>query len=261
MILVLDHLLCDSNKSIMSFPKGDKPGQNLNTNNNSDSQKKPLTKFEHELSRYYFPLFTIVPPLHRATHSDVLCISNNGTRKDYDEHSSSSTSCQLPYEEIYASNASRRKTKRSQNNGELSNFNSSSTKEGTRKRSSRSKGKATLLLHEKNSLESRKRLDKQLHDEHRMYMSNLQKEREEQFQIETNAVLLIQKVIRGFRVRLQLFPERYDMWVHKKGVVYSEDQIWTRLLDAASKVGIRPKERHFLGYSLPKKFQPDDYYD
>lgn len=207
--------------------------------------------FEHELSRYYFPFIPIIPSLHRATHSDVLCISNNGISKDHDEHKSLSTSCQLPYEEIYATNQSRdRKNKKKI---QLARKSSSKCKSMSGSRSMKGQSKGTLLsLHERHELDSRKRMDKRLHDEHRIYMSTLKKQHEERFQIETNAVVIIQKMIRGFQVRLKLFPELYsDEWMNKKGVIYSEDEIWMTLLEATSKIGIGPKEEYFLGFEMP----------
>jgi hypothetical protein len=160
------------------------------------------TLFQKEFGRPYFQLLTYVPPMYRSTHSDVMCISNNGIRVDYDANLSNAA-CKLPYEEVSASNRNRKFNKQRTNNfGSGRNTHNSTM------------GNA-----------SNKKLDRQLHNEHRVFMENLHKERQEQLAVETNAVLIIQKILRGFLVRLMLYPDRFNTRNEKKRIVYTEEDI------------------------------------
>ena len=68
-------------------------------------------------------------------------------------------------------------------------------------------------------------------------------------------VIKIQKIMRGFVARRKLYPERYRGWSEAKSRVYSEEDIWTELLDATSRIAINVDESKLLGYSLPEKFR------
>jgi hypothetical protein len=213
------------------------------------------TIFQQKFSSFYFPLLTVVPPLYRSTHSDVMCISNNGIRVDYDKRKSSSSgsapSCRLPYEEVYASNHARKMKNKMYGSSSISK----SKKSNKNKNKNNCQRDDETLLQQKHKSDYRKKMDRQLHSEHRKYMENLRKEREERLLIETKAAVAIQKFVRGFAVRQRLYPEKYTLWNEKHGLVYSEDEIWTILLDATSKIGITPNETNLLGFSLPRKFQ------
>ena len=209
-----------------------------------EQEEKPKTKFQQKFSSFYFPLLTVVPPIYRLTHSDVMCISNNGIYTDYDKNKSGSTSCQLPYEEVLASKHSRKISSRIYSNN--ANIRSKTCSKSRR-------GNETPLQH-KHLSDSRSRLDIQLHSEHRKYMENLKREREERLVVETRAVIVIQKIMRGFVARRKLYPEGYEVWSKTKERIYSENEIWTRLLEATSRIGIDVDENELLGYSLPEKF-------
>ncbi len=216
------------------------------------------TRFEQKFSSFYFPLMMVVPPVYRSTHSDVMCISNNGVRKDYDKEKSNATSCQLPYEEVYASDHSRKI-----NSKKAGGRNQSIRGRKTRRNSGTTGVRRTknylqqheTLLEQKHASDTRKKIDRQLHAEHRQYMAKLKKEREERLAVETKAVTTIQRFVRGFAVRQRLYPHSYKQWHQKKGIVYTEDEIWDILLDATSKIGIHPSESKILGFPLPQKFQ------
>ena len=185
------------------------------------------TIFQRKVSSFHFPLMTKVEASFRFSHSDVMCVSNRGIRS----HSSANNeamgidkarrkSCQFPYEELYSS--PQRKSKKSMSR-----------------------------IQEKRSKENQIKLEKQLHDEHRKFMSNLRQERQERLRAETDAAVVIQKYMRGFAVRQDLFPDRFLRSTKQ----YSEREIWDILLDATSRVGIKPTEDMLLGFQLPLELQ------
>lgn len=213
-----------------------------------NEHQQAKTSFEQNFSSFYFPLLTLVPPMYRLTHSDIMCISNNGIRMDYDKGKSSTTSCQLPYEEVLASNYSRKMCNKMLHSNNNINTHSGRKNCTNGRRKETSKAQTPIS----NSLTQ---LDRKLHSEHRAYMENLKKEREEQLLIETKAANAIQRIVRGFAVRQALYPDRYEKWAEKKEIVLTESEIWTSLLDVTSKIGIYPDKSNLLGFSLPKQFQ------
>lgn len=178
--------------------------------------------FQRNLSSYYFPLLTRVESTFRTTHSDVMCVSNNsGTRsKEKSNEAGASKSCKLPYQELYSS-----KTK--------------------------GKSKYESLLQKKQSDEATRKLNRRLHDEHREFVSNLQAERQERFQVETQAAIIIQKYMRGFGVRQKISPEKFA----RSTKPLSEREIFEVLIDVISKNGLAPCKEMLLGFDPPLEFR------
>ena len=56
---------------------------------------------------------------------------------------------------------------------------------------------------------SKSRLNRQLHDEHRVFFANLKKKRQMKFQTESFAALVIQRYVRGFLSGKRFDQERY----------------------------------------------------
>lgn len=197
--------------------------------------------FERKFSSFHLPPRWTLEPAYRLTHSDVMCISNSGMiMQNQPQHhtkdrSSQSKSCNLPYEELYTSTTSSRNHPR-----------------GTLKRH------ATLLQH-KHSEEQRKKLDRQLHEEHRLFMNNLKQEREERLRIETDAAIIIQQYMRGLDVRRSMAPGRYAAMSGRgdKNQSYdccSDREVWNVLFYALDKIGIKPTKDMLLGCDPPPEF-------
>jgi len=204
--------------TLLKNPTSLDPRQDQDTEELNTSPPQPQTAFQRKFSSFHFPLLTKVEPSFRMTHSDVMCISNSGMIANRDKEKPASKSCQLPYEELY---------------------------------SSRRPAKSTSLLQQKHSHGTRKKLDRQLHDEHRKFMSNLLQERQERLRVETDAAIVIQKYMRGFGARQILFPDRFA----RTSKTYSEHEIWEILLNAVTRVGVNPTEEMLLGHDQPPGFK------
>ena len=156
---------------------------------------------------YHLPILTpisIYTPSYRMTHSDVMCISNSAIihEKKVNEKKSSSPYCNLPYEESRI-----------------------------RKQSDKRK-KYQTAVQKKQYERSREKMNKELHNEHRIFMENLRKERELQINRESAAAITIQRYMMGFSVRrsksnIALAPFRM-----------SEEEIMNALMESTSKIGL-----------------------
>lgn len=80
--------------------------------------------------------------------------------------------------------------------------------------------------------DARKRLDRNLHAEHRVFMENLKLEREDAFRTRTTAAVVIQRYMRGLAVRINRSPEKYAALRASLETHYTEEEL-TDLVDAA----------------------------
>ena len=216
-----------------------------------------LTPFQRKFRSFHFPILAATEPSFRMTHSDVMCVSNSGQRCKSESESvtvsrspsrssrSRSSRLQLPYQELYAS------PKKSISN---SNSQIQSQQRGNRPNTNIHTNTNTLLQ-EKQSTESRKNLDAKLHMEHRTFMSNLKKERLDRFKAETDAAVQIQRVLRGYGVRMPK-SKSMPMLMSRSGssMPIGEREVWEVLLHAASRVGVTTTSNMDMGMLMG--FQP-----
>ena len=214
-----------------------------------------LTPFQRKFRSFHFPILAATEPSFRMTHSDVMCVSNSGQRCKSESESESvtvsrspsrssrsrSSRLQLPYQELYASPKKSISKSNSNSNSQIQ-----SQQRGNRPNTNIHTNTNTLLQ-EKQSTESRKNLDAKLHMEHRTFMSNLKKERLDRFKAETDAAVQIQRVLRGYGVRMPMLMTRSSMPI-------GEREVWEVLLHAASRVGVTTTSNMDMGMLMG--FQP-----
>ena len=211
-----------------------------------------LTPFQRKFRSVHFPILAATEPSFRMTHSDVMCVSNSGQRcksesesesvtvsRSPSRSSSRSSRLQLPYQELYASP----KKSKSKSN---SHSQIQSQQRGNRPNTN-------TLLQEKQSTESRKNLDAKLHMEHRTFMSNLKKERLDRFKAETDAAIQIQRVLRGYGVRMPKSKSKSKS-MSRSRMPIGEREVWEVLLHAASRVGVTPTSN--MDMDMLMGFQP-----
>jgi len=198
-----------------------------------------------------------------------MCVSNSGswTKNDHDgrqfHHSKHDPTKRIErqqqqqqrrqlYESIYSNNDGKNQPQNSRQH--RSKNNNSKNRERSRHSIAQEKINEKELA---SSLRQRK-IDRELHDEHRTFMTNLQRERKDKFEIEKGAAIRIQSFLRGVYVRQFLDGNRtvgmfrgYFRETHPP----SEDEIWQVMLDAAVKLGIQPEEEMLFGFKVPPQFQ------
>ena len=72
---------------------------------------------------------------------------------------------------------------------------------------------------------AKKRLDQNLHAEHRIFMENLKMERENSFKTKTIAAVKIQRYFRGLAVRMKKEPEKYASLRTSLETHYTKDEL------------------------------------
>lgn len=96
-------------------------------------------------------------------------------------------------------------------------------------------------VHGKNKSErtedAKKRLDRNLHAEHRVFMENLKREREGAFRTRTVAAIVIQRYMRGLAVRMKANPERYASLRASLVTHYTKEELSQLVADAIRRSG------------------------
>ena len=137
-------------------------------------------------------------------------------------HRSDSNTCRLPF-----------------NDGEtLSGYNSSSIGRRMSARplsNNRNMSASSAKIKKENMIEyndAKKRLDRNLHAEHRVFMENLKVERKSAFRTRTMAAVIIQRYMRGLSVRMKATPEKYALLRASLVTHYNMEELSKLVADA-----------------------------
>jgi hypothetical protein len=104
-------------------------------------------------------------------------------------------------------------------------------------RSSRPK-KVMSQIDRKRDEQSKAKLNRQLHDEHRVFFSNLKLERQKKFQKDTIAAVVIQRHVRGYMARKELNPEKYMMVRSSLQKRWTKEEVFAMAEEAIRRCGL-----------------------
>lgn len=176
--------------------------------------------------RFNMPMIipcSVLAPTFQTTNSDVMCTTNTPQRLDWNKRTSASSAkaactCRLPYEELlYAGTAAR-------------------CDDGT-----------MTAMEKRQSEAARLRRNKELHAEHREFMEQLKRERDDRTRIESESALVIQRAMRGYAVRQRMNPEKFNSM--RKPFRYTDKEIRHYLIDATQRLGMPPMPGYTLDIS------------
>ena len=85
---------------------------------------------------------------------------------------------------------------------------------------------------------ARKKLNQDLHAEHRVFMEQLKLERENDFQIRTIAAVDIQRYMRGLAVRIRKNPQKYATLRASLETHYTKEELSKLVTDAIRRAGV-----------------------
>jgi len=243
----------------------------------SSPSSKSISCHYHKFSTFDSPPLSSETTTYKSTHSNVMCVSNSGswTKNDHDgrrfHHSKHDPTKRIErqqqqqqqqrrqlYESIYSNNDGKNQPQNSRQHKSKNNSNNNNNNSKNRERSRHSIAQEKINEKELASSLRQRKIDRELHDEHRTFMTNLQRERKDKFEIEKGAAIRIQSFLRGVYVRQFLDGNRtVGMFrgYFRKTHPPSEDEIWQVMLDAAVKVGIQPEEEMLFGFKVPPQFQ------
>mmetsp|Transcript_3596 Transcript_3596/g.7931 ORF Transcript_3596/g.7931 Transcript_3596/m.7931 type:complete len:197 (+) Transcript_3596:539-1129(+) len=154
---------------------------------------------------------TVNPALPCLTHRVCSRSPSSANRKD-------SNTCQLPFQDREA----------------LTGYSSSIG----RRSSFKTPAAPTAKIQKERTDEAKKRLDRKLHAEHRVFMENLKLERESNHRRRTIAAIVIQRNIRGLSVRIKMNPEKYALLRASLEKHYTMEELSDLIGDAIRRSGI-----------------------
>ena len=86
--------------------------------------------------------------------------------------------------------------------------------------------------------QSKAKLNRQLHDEHRVYFARLKSECQTKFRVETVAANVIQRHVRGFMVRRRMNPKKYGLLRESFEKKLSNDEMFAMVEEALQQSGV-----------------------
>lgn len=98
--------------------------------------------------------------------------------------------------------------------------------------------KVMSQIDRKRDEQSKAKLNRQLHDEHRVFFSNLKLERQKKFRIDTMAALVIQRHVRGYMTRRELNPEKYMMVRSSLQRRWTKEEVFAMAEEAIRRCGL-----------------------
>eukprot|EP00956_Cyclotella_meneghiniana_P003587 scaffold4392_cov63-Cyclotella_meneghiniana.AAC.7 len=86
--------------------------------------------------------------------------------------------------------------------------------------------------------QSKAKLNRQLHDEHRVYFARLKSECQTKFRVETVAANVIQRHVRGFIARRRMNPKKYGLLRESFEKKLSNDEMFAMVEEALRQSGV-----------------------
>lgn len=100
------------------------------------------------------------------------------------------------------------------------------------------RSKNNTSLDRERDQETKSKLNRQLHDEHRVFFANLKLERQMKFQMDTSAAGVIQRCFRGFAVRRRMQPEKFDAMRKSMQKRYTLEEMFGMVEEALRRSGV-----------------------
>ena len=123
--------------------------------------------------------------------------------------------------------------------------------EQTGKISKRGTNKSTM--DKENESRTKSKLNRQLHDEHRVFFANLKTQRQRKFELESVVALVIQRCVRGFLLRKRLNPDKHEELRDSVKKKWTKEEILRTVEEVIRRSGVISTENDsaFLGVLNP----------
>ena len=185
-------------------------------NNGIPRFRMPMVLMQSVLVPYYSNVPDQVKPVLPALYRRVCSNSSPGVKpKDVN-------TCRLPFRDEDA----------------LSGYSSSVGRRRNTAKPLSSKMSATSKLEKERTEVAKRRLNQNLHSEHRVFMEDLKLKRGSAFRVKTAAAITIQRYMRGLSVRIKMKPEKYATLRASLETHYTKEELSTLVAEVIRRSGV-----------------------